>query len=156
MVTCPKCGSRLAEGSTTCPVCGGDASLWLAREGQTYGPYTLADLRQARAEGRLGNGDMVMVGTRGEWQSLGVVAPDLVTTSYQPPRRPTRQASKAAALLAGLLTALTVGIIVTILVANTTAARHQRQRRAVTTMPRPMTPGARPVTRTVPLKTSSG
>jgi prepilin-type processing-associated H-X9-DG protein len=70
MADCPNCGASLPPADRTCPSCRADASIWLARSGQVYGPYTLADLEQAKAEGRIGPEDMVRVGGQQQWQPL--------------------------------------------------------------------------------------
>lgn len=67
---CPKCGAALPPAATTCASCQADVSLWLARAGQVYGPYTLADLQRSQREGRLGRDDMVMIGSEGCWEPL--------------------------------------------------------------------------------------
>jgi prepilin-type processing-associated H-X9-DG protein len=48
-------------------------ALWLRRGEEIYGPYRLADLHQAQAEGRLSAEDMVSAGDEGDWQPLQTV-----------------------------------------------------------------------------------
>lgn len=62
MKGCPNCSAPLAPSQLTCPACGADASLWIARAGEVFGPYTFADLQRAQSEGRLGADDQVKVG----------------------------------------------------------------------------------------------
>jgi hypothetical protein len=79
MVQCPICNAQVAANATTCPACGSDASLWLARDNETYGPYNLADLTRARTEGRLSENDLVMIGSHGQWQPFSVLAESLAS-----------------------------------------------------------------------------
>lgn len=70
---CLNCQAPIPSGATSCPACRADVPLWIARDGQTFGPYTLAALQQAQAEGRLGLEDQIMIGNGGVWQPLAMV-----------------------------------------------------------------------------------
>jgi prepilin-type processing-associated H-X9-DG protein len=85
MADCPNCGAALPPTEMSCPACQADVSLWIGRAGQVYGPYSMADLRQAQAENRLGHDDMVMVGNQGRWQPLPGFLGDMGTKPPAPP-----------------------------------------------------------------------
>ena len=85
MADCPNCGAALPPTDVSCPACQADVSLWIGRAGQVYGPYSMADLRQAQAEGRLGHDDMVMVGNQGRWQPLPGFLGDMGSKPPPPP-----------------------------------------------------------------------
>jgi prepilin-type processing-associated H-X9-DG protein len=85
MAQCPKCGGELAAERLECPSCGAEAALWIGRAGRTYGPYTLSDLRQAQAQGRLGPGDLLMIGSEGQWRPLAEVMGQEVLKAPPPP-----------------------------------------------------------------------
>ncbi|MEI6499947.1 MAG: DUF1559 domain-containing protein [Armatimonadota bacterium] len=96
MLSCPKCQASLAPSQLTCPACGADASLWIARAGEVFGPYTSADLRRAQAEGRLGAEDQVKVGD-GEWEPLkAALTSNAAQTALPPPPPPVVHATPPA------------------------------------------------------------
>lgn len=101
MNECLNCQAQLPPGATGCPACGAGVPLWLARGGQTLGPYTLAALRQARAEGRIGPDDQIMIGNEGVWQPVAAVLPPApAKPSYgMPPAPPPPPPPRTAAAI---------------------------------------------------------
>jgi len=71
MPNCPGCRGPLTENEQTCGRCGADASWWLAREGEVYGPYDTATVRYILAEGRATVSDPAMIGREGHWSTIG-------------------------------------------------------------------------------------
>ncbi len=71
MANCPNCKATLPENAQTCPHCAADASWWLAREGEVFGPYDLATVRFILADDRATLEDLAMIGREGQWQVLG-------------------------------------------------------------------------------------
>jgi prepilin-type processing-associated H-X9-DG protein len=84
MATCPSCQATLQGLPLTCPSCGAEVPLWVARGEDIYGPYHLADLHRAQAEGRLSAEDRVSVGDEGEWQPIQA----LLSTDKAAPQAP--------------------------------------------------------------------
>ena len=112
MLKCAKCGGGLPLKGMTCPSCGADTAIWVARAGQVYGPYDVADLGQALREGRIGQEDQVMVGTDGQWQPATVLqqqafAPQPVTG---PPARPPSGGGGSGASLAVVIVSVALFI----------------------------------------------
>ncbi len=70
MANCPKCNSALSPDAQTCPACGSDASWWLAREGEVYGPYGLSTVLFILADERATPADLAMIGREGQWRPL--------------------------------------------------------------------------------------
>ena len=56
-MNCPACNAPVDESLSECPSCGTDTRLRVrAPDGTSYGPYTLANIRQYAAEGRVPSG----------------------------------------------------------------------------------------------------
>ncbi len=71
MTNCPNCKATLSENTQTCPHCAADASWWLAREGEVFGPFDFATVRFVLADDRATLQDLAMIGREGQWQPLG-------------------------------------------------------------------------------------
>ena len=72
-VRCPVCGVTVGDGETECQGCGADVRLWVRREGQEWGPFDLATVRQGRAEGRIVDTDELRAGD-GAWKQVGTLS----------------------------------------------------------------------------------
>lgn len=88
MGNCPHCGAALPSSGLTCSFCRADVGLWIGRGADVYGPYSLGDLREAQAQGRLDQGDMVMVGRLGTWQPLSAFVEGAPAKGPVPPEPP--------------------------------------------------------------------
>ncbi len=100
MPNCPQCQAWLRENTRSCPHCGADASWWLAREDQVYGPYDLATVRFILADDRATPQDLAMIGREGQWQPLGELIGEqgLATTGRSlPPVAATASTEQTAA-----------------------------------------------------------
>lgn len=88
MPTCPSCQATLQGLPLTCPSCGAEVPLWIARGEDIYGPYRLADLHRAQAEGRLSEDDLVSAGDEGDWQPIAALLSADVPAPQAPPPPP--------------------------------------------------------------------
>jgi hypothetical protein len=61
---------------------------WLARNGQQYGPYPMADLQRMMAEGRAGAADTVWTEGMAAWEPLSKVLSRGATQPLRPPPPP--------------------------------------------------------------------
>ncbi|MHB8997282.1 MAG: hypothetical protein ACYC63_18705 [Armatimonadota bacterium] len=128
MATCPTCQATLQGLPLTCPSCGAEVPLWIARGEEVYGPYHLADLHRAQAEGRLSVEDLVSAGDEGEWQPVQALLgadsprgqvppppPPVPMAVAQPPVRGQRNTSSLVILIvAGFVLFLILPIVAAI------------------------------------------
>jgi prepilin-type processing-associated H-X9-DG protein len=107
---CARCQAVLDEASPTCPSCGTDARLWVrSPDGAAYGPYTLADVRQYAAEGRIAP-NAVLVNAAG--QAFTLAQAGVVSTAPYAAVAPAYAGEPPPAAGSGGLTCVVIALIV--------------------------------------------
>ena len=62
--------------------------IWIGRDGERYGPYTEADVREWLRSGKMSGADLAWREGLADWQPLSVLLPDALTEASRPDTTP--------------------------------------------------------------------
>jgi len=107
-MNCPACNAPVDESLSECPSCGTDTRLRVrAPDGTSYGPYTLASIRQYAAEGRVPPGSTLQAD---DGQTLTLAELNLVpappAVAHAPPAKSGTSGWLVFAIVAAILAVL--------------------------------------------------